>query len=317
MSKFWVTGSAGFIGFEVCKQLARLGHSVTALDGLVEGLYGREEKVKRWNNLGIFDNVERIKIDFSKDSFSKLSKLSDPEYIINLAAMPGLKASWEIFSSYVDSNITSTHRLAEWFSTKKIKKFIHISTSSVYGKFATGDETSNLNPISPYGVTKLAAEGILNSYNESYGLPVVTLRYFSVYGPGQRPDMAYRKFIDCALRGQPLKVYGDGSQIRTNSFVLDVARWTINSAEFGEVANTYNLSGSQPISILGAIEILEKILNRKLSIEYEDRPMGDQSETRGVIGKARDAQIWDYETDLEIGLQSQVNWQRNKSGDQP
>lgn len=310
MRNFLVTGAAGFIGYEVCMQLSHAGHNVIALDGLVEGLYGKTEKLSRFKSLKRMDGIQTLELDLSKDDLSLLKNFAPIDTVINLAAMPGLQKSWEIFNQYVDSNIIATEKLARFFSDKGLTRFIHISTSSVYGKYANGDENSSLVPVSPYGVTKLAAEGLLNSYYASYGLPLIILRYFSVYGPGQRPDMAYRRFITSALKGEPLTIYGDGNQIRTNSYVSDIGRWTLNAARLANPGATLNLSGSRAVTINEVCHLLGDLLQRDITFSFLNRPLGDQNETRGNIDLAKHLGIWDYETDLRSGLESQIEWQK-------
>ena len=307
---FLVTGAAGFIGYEVCMQLSNTGHNVIALDGLVEGLYGKTEKLSRFKNLERMHKVQTVELDLSRDDLSLLNNFEPIDIVIHLAAMPGLQKSWELFDQYVYSNIIATERLARFFTDKELTRFIHISTSSVYGKYANGDENSVLAPVSPYGVTKLAAEGLLNSYYASYGLPLVILRYFSVYGPGQRPDMAYRRFISSALKSEPLTIYGNGDQIRTNSYVSDIARWTANAARFAKSGDIVNLSGSRAVTINDVCQILENLLQKKLLYQYQTRPFGDQNETRGNIDLAKQLEIWDYETDIRVGLEAQIEWQK-------
>jgi len=310
MTNFLITGAAGFIGYEICKQLSNAGHNVIALDGLIEGLYNKAEKLTRFKNLKRMERIQTVELDLSKNELTFLNNYKPIHIVINLAAMPGLQKSWEIFDQYVECNIIATERLANYFSDKKLNRFIHISTSSVYGRYAIGDENSSLSPVSPYGVTKLAAEGLLNSYYASYGLPLIILRYFSVYGPGQRPDMAYRRFITSALKSEPLTIYGDGTQIRTNSYVSDIARWTVNAANFANPGDTVNLSGSRAVTINEVCQILQDLLQIKLTFMFQNRPFGDQNETRGNINLAKHLGIWDYETDLRVGLEAQIKWQK-------
>lgn len=310
MNTYLITGAAGFIGVHICEQLSKAGHKILALDALVEGLYPRKEKLLRWNYLNQLTGVHLCKFNLASDDFSNLNNFNDIKYVINLAAMPGLAASWKLFDQYVTSNIIGTERLASWIYDKKIEKFIHISTSSVYGTHAVGNESSPLNPVSPYGVTKLAAEGIIKSYRENFGLPSVILRYFSVYGPHQRPDMAYRRFINSALKGEAISIFGDGSQSRTNSFVTDIARWTLNSVQHAEIGEEYNLSGSRSVTLLEAVSAIENILDSKIAIKFEENILGDQKETKGDITKSIKSRIWDYETDFIDGLRSQINWQK-------
>ena len=184
-----VTGAAGFIGSAVCQRLLSEGRKVVALDCFLPNLYSNEIKYLRWQSLQS-PNLVKIEFDLRIDDFSRLMEF-DIDSVINEAAMPGLIADWSNFAPYYECNLTGLNRLLEFTRIKKVNSFVQASTSSVYGKQAVGNEDQDLNPTSPYGVSKLAAEKLLLAYNDWYGTPVKILRYFSVYGPHQRPDMAY------------------------------------------------------------------------------------------------------------------------------
>src|ERR1043165_9220217 len=194
--KCLVTGSAGFIGSHLCERLTQLGHTVAGIDAFVP-YYPRAIKEANLLKLKQQSAYRHFTLDLRQDAVKPA--LDGVEVVFHLAAMPGLAQSWTDFDLYQSCNLTATHRLLEAVrKTPTVQRFIYASTSSVYGRYSIGDESTPCRPISPYGVTKLAAENLCRSYEE-LGLPLVVLRYFSVYGPRQRPDMAYHRFIDALL----------------------------------------------------------------------------------------------------------------------
>jgi nucleoside-diphosphate-sugar epimerase len=186
------------------------------------------------------------------------------------------------------------------------RKFLHISTSSVYGLSAIGDETSNIDPISPYGVTKAAAEMLLKGYQTNFNLEFIVLRYFSVYGPGQRPDMAYSKFINSIANGKTIDVYGDGKQVRSNTYISDCIQGTLGALFSKETSGVYNIAGKEQRTVLESISIIESILEKKAQINFMNGVPGDQYKTKGDINKAKSAFGFDPVTTLEEGLSHQV-----------
>ena len=238
--KVLVTGAAGFIGSAVVRELTSRDVQVVALDGLLGGLYPAEEKIQRWENLGEIPGVHRIMLDLRDGELAALP--NDITHVINEAAMPGLGPSWADFDLYSSCNLSAVARLIEQSKNWPLEKFVQISTSSVYGRLAVGDESLPTLPVSPYGATKLAAEHLLMAHWRDSGFPATILRYFSVYGPGQRPDMAYRKFIAKALSSTPIDLYGDGSQTRSNTFIDDCVDGTIAAIDRGRPGEVYNIS---------------------------------------------------------------------------
>ena len=206
--KVLVTGAAGFIGSAVTEELARQGHAVVAVDALLGGLYPSGEKMARRQRLETNPSVDFHRLDLREADLSALP--SGITHVIHEAAMPGLGLSWNDFALYESCNLAATARLIEAAAEWPLDRFIQISTSSVYGKTAAGDETLALAPASPYGVTKLAAENLALAHWRDSAFPASILRYFSVYGPGQRPDMAYRNFIAKALAGEKITLFGTG-----------------------------------------------------------------------------------------------------------
>ena len=194
----------------------------------------------------------------------------------------------------------------------QVKHFIYGSTSSVYGRFATGDETAQLRPISPYGVTKLAGEQLAQAYSENYGLPLTIVRFFSVYGPRQRPDMAYNQFIRALLSDQTIQLYGDGEQSRSNTFVADCVRGIEQVWEQAErsVGQIFNLGGGEIVTMNAVIHMLEEITGKTARIQYGETRAGDQRHTAADTTKAQTLLGYRALTRMRDGLQAQVEWQK-------
>src|SRR5262249_1648670 len=202
------------------ERLLALGHEVLGLDAFVP-YYPRAVKERNFAPALAHPRYRFHHLDLRSDPLE--AAVADADIIFHLAAMPGLNQSWTDFDGYSGWNMQATQRLLEAVSHSagRLRRLVYASTSSVYGRSASGDETLPTKPISPYGVTKLAAEHLCRAYAEAHGLPVVVLRYFSVYGPRQRPDMGYHKFIRALLTGGPVVVYGDGQQVRSNTYLED------------------------------------------------------------------------------------------------
>lgn len=305
-----MTGGAGFIGSHLAETLNASGHSVIAIDSLTSFLY--PDKVKLRNIEKFQSNgIEFHKVDLSRDNLEQFVKSA--EIIINLAAIPGLVKSWEFFDKYIESNLLAVSKLLESCKNSNVQKFVQISTSSVYGRMATGNENSILNPFSPYGVSKLAAENLINTYSANFNIPTTILRYFSVYGPRQRPDMAYQKIIKSILSSESIEIYGNGEQSRTNTFVSDIVKGTIEAVEAGNKTDgkTYNLAGRESISLIQAILIIEKILGKKAKLISLPTRDGDQIHTIGNISAAIKDFNYNPTTDFLSGIEKQIEWNLN------
>lgn len=309
--KVLITGAAGFIGSAVVRELAAREIHTVALDSLLGGLYPADEKIRRWEHLTNLPSVDRIALDLRDGDLSELP--NDITHVINEAAMPGLGPSWSDFDLYSSCNLGAVARLAERADQWNLEKFVQISTSSVYGRLAVGDETLPTLPVSPYGVTKLAGEHLALAHFRDSGLPVTILRYFSVYGPGQRPDMAYRKFITNALTDRPIDVYGDGSQSRSNTYIDDCVQATIEALEKGRNGEIYNIAGGAERSLNDALAAIESSVGKGLMINYLPRARGDQDRTFGDSTKAQEELGLSHRISLEEGLERQVRWQRDEN----
>jgi nucleoside-diphosphate-sugar epimerase len=305
-----VTGAAGFIGSHLCERLLELGHEVTGLDGFVP-YYPPALKERNLDGLKRSANFRFVRGDLRTDPLH--DALAGAEVVFHLAAMPGLLKSWTDFDGYWTCNVLATQKLLEALRSagEALKRLVYGSTSSVYGKFASGDEMLPTRPVSPYGVTKLAGEHLCRAYADAYGLPVVVLRYFSVYGPRQRPDMAYHKFIRALLRGEAVTVFGDGQQVRGNTYIADCVEATVLAAR-AQRGETYNVGGGEMVSIQDVLGKLEAISGRRFTVRTEPARAGDQRYTFADTTKLQRHFAWSPKVGLDQGLARQWEWQKNE-----
>jgi nucleoside-diphosphate-sugar epimerase len=303
-----VTGAAGFIGSFLCERLLSLGHKVDGIDAFIP-YYPRSLKETNLKAARSHDAFRFHEVDLRIDSLEPFVQSVDA--IFHLAAMAGLAKSWTEFDLYASCNLTGTERLLEAIrqSGVKLKRFVYASTSSVYGRYASGDESLPTRPISPYGVTKLAAENLCRAYMEVRDLPLVVLRYFSVYGPRQRPDMGYHLFIDAMLRDQPVTVFGDGMQMRGNTYIDDCTAATVAAVD-AAVGETFNVGGGEIASVWDILGKLEHIIGRPARAQRAAARPGDQRHTGADAGKLARHLGWQPRVGLDAGLQRQVAWQQ-------
>lgn len=305
MTRVLVTGAAGFVGSRLTEILSERGYEVVGVDCFLPDLYSAEMKKARFEQLRGLPHVTLLELDLRADD---LSVLGEVDVVVNEAAMAGLTKSWDDLQLYMDNNVIALDRLIRQVSGPQLKKFVHISTSSVYGRIAEGDEEGPTNPFSPYGVSKLAAEKLGFAHRENFGLPFTVLRYFSVYGPGHRPDMAYHRFLAAARDHTPITIYGDGEQRRTNTYVDDCVEGTIAAIDKARPGEIYNLSGSESYSLNEALTIIEEITGVKLDIRFEPARAGDQRETKGAIDKATREFGYHPTWSLRDGLVKEWEW---------
>lgn len=309
--KILVTGAAGFIGSHLTEALLTNGHTVLAIDGLLPHLYPVERKKANWDALGALDCApERMQLDLRESL--PMGIVEDCDYIFHLAAMPGLSLSWQQTKLYIDCNLLATSNLLKACNLNHLKKFFYVSTSSVYGRRINGDESSDVSPISPYGVTKLAAEALIAAYSDVTGMPFSIFRPFSVYGPRQRDDMAFHIFIDKLIRNEEMYIFGDGSQSRTNTYVADLVDGLISGIDNAKHQEVYNLSGAEPYSVLEVIDLISQLLDRKPKLVFQKERLGDQQETKTILTKAKKDLHYFPKTTLKVGLANQINWQLGK-----
>jgi UDP-glucose 4-epimerase len=306
--KCLVTGAAGFIGSHLSRRLLRDGCSVIGVDCFTD-FYPRW--IKERNLAPIlpernFEFLPRDLLDLDLDAL-----LAGVDAVFHLAAQAGVRSSWgESFSVYIKNNIQISQRLLEAVKGKPVQKFVYASSSSVYGLTPTlpMTESSLLHPLSPYGVTKLAAEQLCFLYFKSYGVPTVSLRFFTVYGPGQRPDMAFHKFFRSIAEDKPISVFGDGRQTRDFTFVDDIVEACVSSLRRGSSGEVYNIGGGHQEMLNDLFPLLEDICRKKIRITLADQQKGDVPHTFADISKARRDLGYAPRTALRDGLNEEWNW---------
>jgi len=302
-----VTGAAGFIGSHLCEGLLANGHTVAGLDAFIP-YYPRHIKEANLTALRPPSRFTFHERDLRHDPLEGI--LDGVDVVYHLGAMAGLAKSWTEFDLYQSCNLTATQRLLEAVrKMPNLERFIYASTSSVYGRFATGDESLPTRPMSPYGVTKLAAENLCRCFADEQGVPVVVLRYFSVYGPRQRPDMGYYHFIDALLKDETIGIFGDGHQMRGNTYIDDCVAATMAAVK-APVGEVYNLGGGEMASVWEILAKLEKVIGKKAKIRRDPPRPGDQRSTFADTNKLRRHLNWEARTSLDRGLAEQVAWQK-------
>jgi len=302
-----VTGAAGFIASHLCERLLLSGHEVIGLDAFIP-YYPRTLKEENLAASKAHPHFTFVEADLRHDNVREL--VGGVEAVFHLAAMAGLPKSWTDFSLYESCNLTATNRLLQALSgSRSLKRFIYASTSSVYGRYATGDEGLPTRPISPYGVTKLAAEQLCRAHAEELGLPLTVLRYFSVYGPRQRPDMGYHRFILALLQDQPITVFGDGQQVRGNTFITDCIDATMLTLQ-AMPGETYNIGGGETASVWDILRKLEILTGRRAIVQRERARAGDQRSTCADTTKLTRHLGWMPRIGLDEGLALQIEWQK-------
>lgn len=302
-----VTGCAGFIGSHLCEKLIKKNEKVIGIDSL-SPYYSIKIKENNLKNLKKEKNFHFVKKDILKTDLKKILKKVD--FIYHFAAQPGVRESWGNFKIYAKDNILATFKLLEEAKNFKIKKFIYASSSSIYGeaeKMPTKEETKP-QPISPYGITKLAGENLVFCYFKNYQLPVISLRFFTVYGERQRPDMAFFRFIKGALEGKEIPVFGDGKQTRNFTYIDDAIFGTLAAAKSKIIGEIFNLGGGSQASVLEVLKMIEKICGKKLKIKFLKKTKGDPLHTSADIQKAKKAFSFKPKVSLFDGLKEQYKW---------
>jgi UDP-glucose 4-epimerase len=234
--------------------------------------------------------------------------------VFHLAAQAGVRASWgQSFSEYIRNNIEATQRLLEESKEHHLHKFIYASSSSVYGYCPElpMSESSPLLPYSPYGVTKLAAENLCYLYSKNYGVPTISLRFFTVYGPGQRPDMAFHKFFKSTSENKPITVFGTGEQTRDFTYINDIIDAIFACINNGQTGETYNLGGGNRKMLKDLLPLFEEICGKKISVKWEEKQKGDVPHTLADIQKAKKDLGFAPRTAIDEGLSEEWRWIKN------
>ena len=310
MTKIIVTGAAGFIGSHLAEHLLQQGREVIGIDNFND-YYDPVLKRKNINYLKDYPGFQLIEGDIQFLEWHLL--LEDVGIIYHQAAQAGVRASWgQNFPTYVERNINATQTILEAAKyAKSLKKFIFASTSSIYGDAETLPTHEGVcpQPISPYGITKLAAEQLCSLYYKNFGIPFVGLRYFSVYGPRQRPDMGFHKFFKAILESNPITIYGDGQQSRDFTFVGDIISANLAAATIPEaVGQVFNIGGGSRVSLSEVLKTMEEIVGTTIKKNYVKTAMGDARHTSADVSKAK--QILNYKPKIPLvdGLTQEWNW---------
>ena len=305
-----VTGAAGFVGSHLCERLLRDGAEVVGLDAFVPN-YPRPWKEANLRLLRDHARFRFVEGDLAELDLTRL--LTDIEIVFHQAAMPGVRSSWGAeFQVYVDHNIRATQRLLEAaVSLRPLRRIVYASSSSVYGDTPALplEEDAAPRPISPYGVTKLAAEHLCRLYAVAYGLPTISLRYFTVYGPRQRPDMAFHRFCAAILQEREIVVFSDGEQTRDFTYVDDAVEANLRAAlrplEPGAVIN---IGGGARISVRAALGLLETAAGRKARLVHREAQRGDMRHTYADTRRAQ--ALLDFRPAVPVaeGLRRELVW---------
>jgi nucleoside-diphosphate-sugar epimerase len=303
-----VTGAAGFIGSHLCDRLLALGHEVVGIDSFSD-YYGRARKKQNLEAARNNEAFTLVELDLVDGDIARA--LRGASVVFHLAGQPGVRPSWgDHFDRYVQDNILATQRVLEALRENPVERLVFASSSSVYGDaeaFPTR-ESALPRPVSPYGMTKLAAEHLVFVYMRNFGVPATSLRYFTVYGPRQRPDMAFCRFMEALADDTPIEIYGDGEQTREFTFVSDAVEGTVKAASADVVGQVINLGGGSRVTVNRVLDTLEDVSGKKSRREYLAAAPGDPRHTGASINVARDRLGWEPRVSLRDGLAKQWDW---------
>jgi nucleoside-diphosphate-sugar epimerase len=306
-----VTGCAGFIGSHLCEALLQRGDSVIGIDAITDNY---AESIKR-RNLSAYQ--EHPRFDYHEGNLTEIDLrpiLEKVDCVFHTAGQPGVRSSWGTqFDVYLKNNIQATQRILEEIKNLgKPVRVIFSSSSSIYGNTQQlpVTEFSLPRPFSPYGTTKLAAEHLCHLYYQNYKLPIVALRYFTVYGPRQRPDMGFHIFIKAMLTGKSITILGDGSQTRDFTYVGDIVRANLLAAEKPVEGEIFNIGGGSNRSLMDVLKILERVSGIQPKLEYRPAEKGDVKDTWADTRKAKSLLDFEPQFDVAEGLRRQFEWEK-------
>lgn len=311
MITYLVTGCAGFIGSQLAERLLDDGCTVVGLDAYTN-YYARELKEQNLEHARRHARFSFVEGDILAVDLAHL--LSRVDAVFHLAAQAGVRGSWgDSFDTYARDNLVATQRLFDAAANARVR-VVWASSSSVYGdaeKYPTRED-GPLRPVSPYGVTKLACEHLAATYARSFDLDQVALRYFTVYGPRQRPDMAFTRITHALYAGEVFRLYGTGEQSRDVTYAGDAVTATVGAMERAPRGAVYNVGGGSEISLRQAIEICERLSGRRLSLERVPAAAGDARRTMADTTRIREQLGWSPQTAVEEGFRAQLDWMRER-----
>ncbi|MEM7553360.1 MAG: NAD-dependent epimerase/dehydratase family protein [Cyanobacteria bacterium P01_A01_bin.84] len=310
MTKSIVTGAAGFIGSTLVEKLLEQGEEVIGIDEFNDYY---DPNLKRTNIASAQNNHNYQLIESDIQLLDWQSLLEGVDVVYHQAAQAGVRASWgQGFGSYTKRNLDSTQIILEAAkSAPNLKRLIYASSSSIYGDAATLPTHEGIcpNPVSPYGITKLAAEQLCGLYHKNFGVPFVALRYFTVYGPRQRPDMAFHKFFKAILEDKAIPIYGDGQQTRDFTFITDAIAANIAAAQVpGAVGEVFNIGGGSRVVLTEILDTIEGIVSKPIKREYIEKAKGDARHTAADVSKANEILGYQPRVSLKAGLMEEWEW---------
>ena len=305
-----VTGVAGFIGSHLAETILKQGDRIVGIDQ-INDYYDVNQKKANIAHLQQYSNFEFIKADIQELNWLEL--LKDIDVIYHQAAQPGVRSSWgKGFYDYTERNINATQIILEAAKeVNSIKRFVYASSSSIYGnaeKMPTSETILPL-PVSPYGITKLAAERICLLYYQNFNVPITALRYFTVYGPRQRPDMAFHKFFKAVVRNEAISIYGDGQQTRDFTFISDAVAANLAAGSIPEaIGEVFNIGGGSRVNLMDVLAIIEKTTKQPIKKEFVAKAIGDARHTSADISKAQQILGYQPKISLSEGLAKEWEW---------
>ncbi len=316
MGHYLVTGAAGFIGARTSTMLLDQGHTVVGIDNMNDA-YDPRIKEYRLKKLQAMQGFEFVRDDISdKGILHRQAAITSRQFdgVINLAARAGVRFSVDNPWVFVESNVTGTLNMLEVCRQFGCKKFILASTSSIYGEnpeYPTPETASSSEPMQPYAASKKGAEALTHSYHHLHDIDVTVVRYFTVYGPAGRPDLAIFRFVKWIMEGEPIRINGDGKQSRGFTYVDDIARGTIAALKpLGY--QVINLGGHEVISINGLVELVEDLTGKKADIKYGPPNLADMFMNQANVTKAREMLGWNPQVNLRQGIGNLIEWYKSE-----
>ena len=305
-----VTGVAGFIGSHLAEALLKQGHRVIGIDQFND-YYDPNLKEKNIANLKPNSFFKLIRANIQDLNWQEL--LESVDVVYHQAAQAGVRASWGAgFYNYTERNINATQVILEAAKqAKSLKRIVYASSSSIYGNAETmpTPETICPQPVSPYGITKLAGESLCWLYHQNFGVPATALRYFTVYGPRQRPDMAFHKFFKAAINDEPISIFGDGQQTRDFTFISDAVAANLAAGEISEaIGEVFNIGGGSRVAVTDILKTMEQVIGQPIRKNYIDKAMGDARHTSADVTKANKILGYKPQVSLAEGLAKEWEW---------